>query len=315
MTRSTRSTVAKTTYGTKNGITKPLKSTTPRPRRAKTQAKVEDIESAKSTAKSRRSSKLEDAKYKVWSKHANTSPFPAFTNPTEDQCRTAHAILENLHGATVRANFAEMSDPSQAYPHVLDALVVAQLSQATSWSNAQRAMKSMAAVYGSTFAYQAILDGGIEKLQDALRPGGMQNRKAKMLTQLLEDVKARHGAWSLDFLFDYSDEEAMKEVLQYHGIGPKSAFCLLSICLQRQSFAVDTHIYRITGLWGWRPEDASREKAQAHLDARVPADVKFALHYLFIVHGRECPRCRGNGNATAMCQFEEELKNVGDEEV
>ena len=131
-----------------------------------------------------------------------------------------------------------------------------------------------------------------------------------MLTQLLEDVKARHGNWNLDFLFEYSDEDAMKEVLQYHGTGPKSAFCLL-----RQSFAVDTYIYRITELWSWRPEDASREKAQAHLDARVPSELKFALHYLFIVHGRECSRCRGNGDGKAVCQFEEELKNVGNEEV
>lgn len=215
-----------------------------------------------------------------------------------------------MHGDTVRINFAQMSDPSLAYPHVMDALVVAQLSQATSWSNAQRAMKSMAKVYGSTFAYRAILDGGIEKLQDALRPGGMQNRKAKMLTQLLLDVEKRHGAWDLDFLFKVSDEEAMKEVLRYHGIGPKSAFCLLSICLQRQSFAVDTHIYRITGLWGWRPKDASREMAQAHLDARISPEIKFSLHYLFIVHGRECPRCRGNGDPKAACEFKQELKKA-----
>lgn len=77
-------------------------------------------------------------------------------------------------------------------------------------------------------------DGGIEKLQDALRPGGMENRKAKMLTQLLEDVKTRNGVWDLDFLLDYSHEEATKEVLQYHGIGSKSAFCLLSVYLQRK---------------------------------------------------------------------------------
>ncbi|KAJ8117820.1 hypothetical protein OPT61_g1070 [Boeremia exigua] len=255
-----------------------------------------------------------DSKYTTWSKHAETSPFPDFLSPTPKQCEEAHAILEEMHGDTVRKNFAEMDDPRQAYPRPMDALVVAQLSQATSWSNAQRAMKSMADVYGSTFAYGKILDGGIQKLQDALRPGGMQNRKAKMLTQLLLDVKERHGEWNLDFLFKLSDEDAMKEVLRYHGIGPKSAFCLLSICLQRQSFAVDTHIYRITGLWGWRPKGASREKAQAHLDARIPAELKFPLHYLFIVHGRECPRCRGNGDASATCKFKQQCNQTANAE-
>jgi endonuclease-3 len=321
MTRYTRSAANKITG---SGVANPSYSAAAGRRVAKTHIKPTDSKPSTSSIKSTLTSKskpltnrtqAKDGKYKAWSEHATSSPFPDFESPTPEQCRAAHAVLERMHGDKVRANFADMSNPSQAYPHVMDALVVAQLSQATSWANAQRAMKSVASIYGSTFAYQSILDGGIEKLQDALRPGGMQNRKAKMLTQLLEDVKKRHGAWDLDFLFNYTNEDAMKEVLQYHGIGPKSAFCLLSICLERQTFAVDTHIYRITGLWHWRPKDASREKAQAHLDARIPADIKFALHYLFIVHGRDCPRCRGNGDTKASCQFEKELKKLDRQEL
>lgn len=91
-------------------------------------------------------------------------------------------------------------------------------------------------------------------------------------------------------------------------MGPKSAFCILIICLQRESFAVDTHIYRISGLCKLRPEKASREKAQAHLDKRVPDEIKFALHYLLIVHGRECGACKGNGNPRGRCEYKERLK-------
>jgi endonuclease-3 len=177
----------------------------------------------------------------------------------------------------------------------MDALIVATLSQATSWANAQRAMKSMTTVYGSAFSYQKILDGGEDKLRDALRPGGMQNRKAKMVMQILLNVRARHGKCDLNHLFNARDDDAVKELISYKGVGPKSALCILSICLQRDSFAVDTHIYRISGLWGWRPEKANRVKAQAHLDAKIPNEIKFALHYLLIVHWRECEVCKGNG--------------------
>ncbi|KAF2621868.1 hypothetical protein BU25DRAFT_403620 [Macroventuria anomochaeta] len=112
-------------------------------------------------------------------------------------------------------------------------------------------------------------------------------------------------------MFKLRDEYAIKEVLQYHGIGAKSAFCLLSICLQRQSFAVDTHIYRIMGLWGWRPRDASREKAQTDLYyAKIPGELKFPLHYLFIVHGSECPVYRGNGDTSAKCEFEQQYSKL-----
>jgi endonuclease III len=213
-----------------------------------------------------------------------------------------------MHGDTVRKNFEYTDNPGLHYPYVMDALIVATLSQATSWANAQRAMKSMTAVYGSAFAYQKILDGGEEKLRDALRPGGMQNRKAKMVMQILLDVRARHGDWDLNHLFNATDDDAVKELISYKGVGPKSALCILSICLQRDSFAVDTHIYRISGLWGCRPEKASREKAQAHLDARIPNDIKFALHYLLIVHGRECEVCRGNGNPKGKCEYKRRYK-------
>ncbi|WYZ35456.1 hypothetical protein EsH8_X_000103 [Colletotrichum jinshuiense] len=259
--------------------------------------------------------KLVDRKWKAWSKHANSSPYPDFPRPTPEECQTAHDIMERLHGDQVRQNFADPDAPSQDYPYVMDALVVAALSQATSWSNAKRAMKSMKVVYGSPFNYNEIVEGGTEKLVGALRPGGMQNRKAKILLRLLHDVKERHGKWDLQFLFNATDEEAVKEVVSYWGLGPKCAFCLLSICLKRETFAVDTHIYRITGLWGWRPQGASRELSQAHLDARIPNEIKYALHYQFIVHGRECPACRGNGNPKARCEYKEALKSIGNPNV
>jgi endonuclease-3 len=190
----------------------------------------------------------------------HASPYPDFTRPTEDECRQSHRILHELHGKTVHKNFEYTDNPGLHYPYVVDAMIVATLTQATSWANAQRAMKSMITIYGSAFAYQKILDGGEDKLRYALRPGGMQNRKAKMIIQILQDVRARHGAWDLNYMFNASDDDAVKELVSYKGVGPKSVLCILSICLQRDSFAVDTHIYRISGLWGWRSEKGQQEE-------------------------------------------------------
>ncbi|KAH7349288.1 base excision DNA repair protein [Plectosphaerella cucumerina] len=260
------------------------------------------------------SAQISDKKWNKWTKHAAASPFPDFPEPTPEACQRAYNILEEMHGEVVRANFAEEGGPMAdlSYPIVMNALVVAALSQATSWANAKRAMASMEDVYGSTFAYDRIQEGGIEKLQAALRPGGMQNRKAKILMALLRDVKARHGGWDLQHLFDASDEEVMKEVVSYWGVGPKSAYCLMSICLKRDRFAVDTHIYRLAGLWGWRPADARVELTQAHLNIRIPHDIKFALHYQMIIHGRECPCCRGGQGGThgdlRKCEFWKRFK-------
>jgi len=248
----------------------------------------------------------DDKKWRDWSRHGHQSPFQDFARPTEAECRHAHRILDGMHGETVKENFASDVDAS-LYPHVMDAVVVAALSQATSWNNAKRAMANMDLVYGSRFAYDEIVEGGMEKLQQALRPGGMQNRKAAILLGLLEQVKHRHGRLDLNFLFDADDDEVMKELLRYKGIGPKCAHCVMSICLSRTTFAVDTHIYRISGLWGWRPESATPQQAQLHLDARIPNALKFSIHYLLIVHGRECTHCRGGAKRTSGC---ETLKNI-----
>lgn len=246
---------------------------------------------------------LSQKKISAWSQYSASSPFPDFPHPTTEECETAHRIMDELHGETVRQNFADDENGPMkdgVYTNVMDALIVAAVSQATSWSNAKRAMASMAEVYGSTFAYQAIIDRGMDELVGALRPGGMQNRKAKILMGLLQDVKSRHGGWDLQYLFNASDEDVMKEVVSHWGLGPKCAHCLMSICLKRTRFAVDTHIYRLSGIWGWRPEDAGVEKTQAHLDCRIPHEIKFMLHYQMIVHGRACAPCRG---AKGSCEF------------
>lgn len=74
---------------------------------------------------------------------------------------------------------------------MLDAVVVAILSQATSWSNAKRAMTSLKATYGFIFTYDEIIAGGMEKLQGALRCGGLHVRKSNLIMSILKQVQER----------------------------------------------------------------------------------------------------------------------------
>lgn len=82
----------------------------------------------------------------------------------------------------------------------------------------------------------------------------------------------------------------MKELMSYKYIGPKSAFVVMGWCLKRNHFTVDTHVYRIFGLWGWRLKEATREKTQSHLDAVIPVELKFKLHFFLIQHDPLYPR-------------------------
>jgi endonuclease III len=84
----------------------------------------------------------------------------------------------------------------------------------------------------------------------------------------------------------------------------------------RSVFAADTHILRITRWLSWYPPNANPIKAQAHLEARIPDELKFSLHQLFIKHGRTCPRCIAGRNLESKswddgCEIDHLVKRIG----
>ncbi|KAI9809326.1 MAG: hypothetical protein M1825_002617 [Sarcosagium campestre] len=107
-----------------------------------------------------------------------------------------------------------------------------------------------------------------------------------------EVVLAEQNILSLDRLHALDDGDAFDELIKYPGIGPKTASCVLCFCLQRPSFAVDTHVFRLCKWLGWVPPVATRNSTYSHCEVRIPNELKYPLHQLFIRHGKTCPRCR-----------------------
>lgn len=294
--------------------------------------------------------KADALKTKKLSSYAhNTSPFPSFHRPTADECRLAHKILASIHGDRRRPKVVKAPRDRAGCgdsPCVLDALVRTILSQNTSDANSTRAKRSMDAVYGEAGddddskdameeRWRRVAEGGQAKLQDAIRTGGLAATKSRVIIDILHQVHARHGAYTLDHLLDasaYSDDACMREMLSLKGVGPKTASCVLLFSLGRDSFAVDTHVHRITGLLGWRPPSSSRDEAHAHLDVRIPSEEKYPLHVLLVTHGKRCEECRAGGKNLGKCELrkafrkakvegetgddvkEEELDNIKQEE-
>lgn len=265
-----------------------------------------DAKYDKSEAKKTKPADLQMKKLKAYSATAGLSPFPDFPHPTAAEAKLAHRILSDLHGARVRpkevkaqADRAGCGDS----PSVLDALVRTILSQNTSDTNSTRAKKSMDAVYGHSDNWEAIMKGGQAKLQEAIKCGGLSQVKSKVIISILEQAKGKYGKYSLDHLHEASNEDAMQEMLSFQGVGPKTASCVLLFCLQRESFAVDTHVWRISKLLGWVPKGASRDETHAHLDVRIPDEDKYGLHILMVGHGKKCEECKAGGKNTGKCEL------------
>jgi endonuclease III len=146
------------------------------------------------------------------------------------------------------------------------------------------------------------------------KPAGENNEPADEKKSEVE--KAEQDVVSLDHLHELSTDDAFTHLTKYPGIGPKTASCVLLFCLQRPSFAVDTHVFRLCKWLGWVPPAGdpaglapgakgtfagpTRNSTYAHCEVRVPDELKYPLHQLLIRHGKSCPRCRaitGEGSA------------------
>ena len=308
--------ITKSAASPNTAISKPArdakhKITKPQPKSQASKRKQKATDAAVETPKPNpNDTTLASKKWTSWSAHASTSPFPNFPHPTTDECTAAHTVLQRHHSAAV-AQELEDPDTPETIANVLDAMLMAVLSQATSWTNAKRAMVGLRETYGSLFAYDAILSRGEEVLQQALKPGGLHTRKAKIIFTILNQVQStNNNSWDLNFITELPNEQAMQKLLQYKYIGPKSAFVVLGWCMKRNAFTVDTHCYRIAKLWGWTPKDANVEKTQQHLDAKIPAELKLQLHFLMIQHGRTCVVCRGGSKVGGKCDVQKEIKQV-----
>lgn len=118
---------------------------------------------------------------------------------------------------------------------------------------------------------------------------------AEKMTQGQKEMEidvANKQVLSLDFMHGLTADEAMMEFVKYPGIGVKTASCVILFCLQRPSFAVDTHVWRFCKWLKWVPEGATRDQTFSHCEVRIPNEMKYSLHQLFIRHGKTCGRCR-----------------------
>ncbi|KAJ7241876.1 DNA glycosylase [Mycena rebaudengoi] len=229
------------------------------------------------------------------------SPFPALVRPTHDEAHEVYALLCTLHGGTPPQPSLSVSSLTENAPNILDGLISTILSQSTSGTNSLKAKLGLDTAFGrSNFA--AIVAAPRERVIEAIRCGGLAKKKAATIQHLLIAVCERHESYSLQFLATSvegerkTDAEVTEELLSYDGVGPKTASCVLSLCLERNSFPVDTHVWRLSKALDWVPASADRILTQAHLEQRLPANLKLPLHDLMMRHGRICNGCKNNGS-------------------
>jgi endonuclease-3 len=175
----------------------------------------------------------------------------------------------------------------------LDELVSTILSQNTNDANRDRAFQGLRDRFPT---WEAVRDAPPDEVIAAIRPAGLANQKGPRIQNVLREITESRGDLNLDFLRELPAEAARSWLLAFKGVGPKTAAIVLQFSLDMPAFPVDTHIYRVTGRLGLRPEKMNAEQAHDHLAALLPPEAYYPAHLNIIRLGREIcqarkPRC------------------------
>ena len=178
----------------------------------------------------------------------------------------------------------------------IDELVSTILSQNTNDVNRDRAFDALRAKFPT---WEAVRDAKEKDVVEAIKPAGLANQKGPRIQQVLKEITKERGSLDLGFLKELSVEDARNWLTKFNGVGPKTAAIVLCFSLDMPAFPVDTHVYRVTGRIGLRPEKMTVEQAHPHLESVFPPETYYAAHLNIIRLGREvcnarkplCPQC------------------------
>ena len=130
---------------------------------------------------------------------------------------------------------------------------------------------------------------GEERLRDAIKTIGLFNTKAKNVIALSEALIRDH---------DGQVPGTREELEKLPGVGRKTANVVLNTAFSEETFAVDTHIFRVCNRTGLAPGKNSLQ-VELKLEKAVPQPFRLNAHHWLILHGRyickarlpECWRC------------------------
>ena len=136
---------------------------------------------------------------------------------------------------------------------------------------------------------QQMVELGEDDLRAAIKTIGLFNTKAKNVIALSQELVAKYGG----------DVPRTRDELQaLAGVGRKTANVVLNTAFGEETFAVDTHVFRVCNRTGLAP-GKTVDEVEAKLEKIVPQPFRRDAHHWLILHGRyickarlpECWRC------------------------
>ncbi|MCL9999057.1 MAG: endonuclease III [Erythrobacter sp.] len=161
--------------------------------------------------------------------------------------------------------------------------------------------KATRALFRQVETPRAMLDLGEAGLKEHIKTIGLFNSKAKNVIALSQILVEEHGGEVPD---------SREALVRLPGVGRKTANVVLNCWFGQETFAVDTHIFRLGNRTGMA-KGKTPEAVEAKLEKRVPQPFRRDSHHWMILHGRyvckartpECWRCQ----VADLCSFRKKV--------
>jgi len=176
-------------------------------------------------------------------------------------------------------------------PHLspVGELVSTILSQNTNDQNRDRAYETLRKNFPT---WEEVRDAPGDLIAESIKIAGLANQKGPAIQNALRIITEERGKIELDFLRSKTSQEASLWLTNIKGVGPKTAAIVLLFSLDIPAFPVDTHVYRVTGRIGIRPNKMTAAKAHTYLAKQFSPDTYYAIHLNLIRLGREICKAR-----------------------
>jgi endonuclease-3 len=204
----------------------------------------------------------------------------------DDPRETMRRVVDNLEGEYgVREN-GRGDDP-------LDELILTILSQQNSSASTRGVFAELKRRFPT---WEDAVDAPVEAIEEAIRSGGLAKMKAARIKRLLESIRDERGSLDLGFVREMDEEDALRYLTSFSGVGPKTARCTLLFACGMDVFPMDVHIFRILERLGLLAPKTPDERAHREMTELVPRGKHYSAHVNLIAHGRAVcrptsPRC------------------------
>ena len=199
---------------------------------------------------------------------------------------------------------------SKKPPNPVDLLIATILSQNTNDKNSYRAFQNLKQKYPDWKDVGVLRTSQIEKI---IKVAGLGKQKSKAIKNLLISLIKEKEEVSLEHLRKMKNEEILDELIEFPGIGVKTASCVLLFSLRRNICPVDTHVHRTLNRIGV-VKTSTPDKTFYLINGKLPDKVAHSFHTNLIRLGREiCKSSNPNCKVCpvlSICKFENKNHDI-----